>query len=80
MNITIEFYGRLKAQFSESPIIFNAHASMKIEHIIDQLCDDHQTNINKQVIKPILNDTFANWDDIVTENDVIGLFPPAAGG
>lgn len=80
MNIKIEFYGRLKAQFSNQPINMTVESSNTIEDIIDRLCQKQQSNINKQVIKPILNDTFANWDDTVNDNDVIGLFPPAAGG
>lgn len=80
MNITIEFYGRLKAQFNDQPISMAIDSTQTIENVIDKLCKNQQTSINKQVIKPILNDTFADWTDAVSANDVIGLFPPAAGG
>lgn len=80
MKISTEFYGRLKEEFSQLPIELNVEADSTIEAIYLQLCASHQSTPDTQVIKPILNDTFAEWQDKVSAHDVIGFFPPAAGG
>ena len=80
MKISTEFYGRLKEEFSQSPIELTIEGNTTIEAIYLQLCSSHQITPNTQVIKPILNDTFADWQDRVSAHDVIGFFPPAAGG
>lgn len=81
MKITTEFYGRLKDEFSHVPIeIELANDTTTIESIYLQLCKNHQVTANLPIVNPILNDTFADWQDTVKENDVVGFFPPAAGG
>jgi molybdopterin converting factor small subunit len=83
MKLTVEFYGRLKAEFGQPAVAIEVSEqtqAVTIEQVYLQLCQTHQCTANTQVIRPILNDTFANWDDIVKANDVIGLFPPASGG
>ncbi|MCX7553533.1 MoaD/ThiS family protein [Marinicella sp. S1101] len=81
MKITTEFYGRLKEQFSPEPIeIESIPHPATIQTVFDLLCELHQVKINPESIKPILNDTFADWDDEVKQHDIVGFFPPAAGG
>ncbi len=79
MIVTIEFYGRLKAEFSQEPIEWQSSSST-VEDIYQELCTDRQQPANIQVIKPILNDTFCEWSQIAKNGDVIGFFPPASGG
>ncbi len=79
MQIKIELYGRLKALFNDSSIQFET-AESSIEKIYLQLCQTHQVEPTQAVIKPILNDEFSDWQVTVSANDVIGFFPPAAGG
>ncbi len=79
MQIKIELYGRLKAQFNNSIIQLDTEQST-IEGIYLELCQSHQVEPSQAVIKPILNDEFSDWKVTVAANDVIGLFPPAAGG
>lgn len=81
MKITTEFYGRLKQQFSPEPIeIELTKTPATLQTVFDSLCQQHHVKINQQSIKPILNDTFADWGDEVKNNDIVGFFPPAAGG
>ncbi|TDR18369.1 MoaD/ThiS family protein [Marinicella litoralis] len=79
MKITIEFYGKLKAEFSEHPIEWQSDA-VTVNDIYHQLCKQHQKQPNTQVIKPIINDSFCDWQQVVNDGDVIGFFPPASGG
>lgn len=80
MNITVEFYGRLKAEFSQQAIELTISPDQNIEAIYLQLCKRHQIEPNTEVIKPILNDTFSDWQQVVAAGDVVGFFPPASGG
>ncbi len=83
MKLKIEFYGRLKAAFSQHPLVLDIPAHQTettIAQIYLDLCKTHNNTPNTHIIKPILNDTFADWDDQVKANDVVGFFPPAAGG
>ena len=83
MKLTIEFYGRLKAEFSQQQLEFDLPsqtAENTIEDIYLQLCESHNIQPSTHIIKPILNDTFANWGDPVKANDVVGFLPPASGG
>lgn len=81
MKINIEFYGRLKDEFSQEPIeISIQNSESSLEHIYLDLCKSHQVTPNTKVIKPILNDTFADWQNQVKAGDVVGFFPPASGG
>jgi len=83
MKISIEFYGRLKADFSQLPIeieLPSDQPELRIERIYLDLCEKHDTTPNTHIIKPILNDTFAEWQDTVKDKDVVGFFPPASGG
>ncbi len=81
MKVTLEFYGRLKDQFSPTPldVEIKNHAST-IESVYLWMCEKHSIEPEVESIKPILNDTFANWDDVVSANDAVGFFPPASGG
>lgn len=81
-TITIEFYGQLKD-------VFQAHS---IEHRLDRnpvdhveqlylnLCEQHPNAPVLSNIRPIINDTFVDWDAGFSAGDVIGFFPPASGG
>jgi molybdopterin converting factor small subunit len=83
MKLTIEFYGRLKAEFSSIPIevdFENMSHQTTIEQIYLDLCKQHNCEPAIKIIKPILNDTFADWHELIKANDVIGFFPPASGG
>ncbi len=88
MKLSIEFYGRLKAQFSTKPLELNVaepdktdrNTIITIENIYLDLCQSYGCKSEIKIIKPILNDTFAEWNDPVKTNDVIGFFPPASGG
>jgi len=79
MKVNIEFYGRLKTQFSQQSIEWHSEQST-VEAIYRELCNHFNQEINLRVIKPILNDTFCDWQQVINNNDVIGLFPPASGG
>ncbi len=80
MKITTEFYGRLKTEFSQQAITTEVSADQTIEAIYLHLCQEHQVKPNTKVIRPILNDTFSDWDQTVNAGDVVGFFPPASGG
>jgi len=83
MKIKIEFYGRLKTEFSQEPIefeIMNQSSNPTLEFIFFDLCKKYDVTPNTNIIKPILNDTFAEWSDTVKTNDAVGFFPPASGG
>ena len=83
MKLKIEFYGRVKAEFGQAPIELDIQEQQRettIEYIYLDLCKKHNCIPNTHIIKPILNDTFAEWSDPVKTNDVIGFFPPASGG
>ncbi len=83
MKLTLEFYGRLKSEFSPTPIEFdisNFGSKVPIKEIYLKICQSHEVTADMQMIKPILNDTFADWNDVVNANDVLGFFPPASGG
>ena len=75
MKITVEFYGRLKDQF----IDWQTQSDTVIT-VYQELCTKYEQADQSSVIKPILDDTFCEWDQKLRDNDVIGFFPPAAGG
>lgn len=77
-NITLEFYGRLRAQFSEQALAYETNHS-NIAEIYQQLCKDQNVPLAND-IKPIINDEFAAWDDEIMTGDVLGFLPPASGG
>lgn len=79
MKITVEFYGKLKTEFSQHPIEWIS-VLFTIEEIYQEICNHHQQTVNTLAIKPIINDTFCDWHQLVQNNDVIGFFPPASGG
>ncbi len=79
MKIQVEFYGKLKSQFSQEPIDWQTDNSSVIE-VYRELCEQLNQDVETRVIKPILNDTFCEWHQDIKEGDVIGLFPPASGG
>ena len=79
MNITIEFYGRLKVQYSASPISWQTEAT-SIATVYQELYTKYQQNDDSHLLRPILNDTFSEWQQSFQDGDVIGFFPPAAGG
>ena len=79
MTITIEFYGRLKEQFSESPLTFH-NKNNEVEAIYKALCQQYNQPTEQRIIKPIINDTFCEWQDTVYTGDVLGFLPPASGG
>lgn len=83
MIIKTEFYGRLKDDFSQDPIEFEVtghDSNITLEQVYLMLCEKYHKTPNSNLIKPILNDTFAEWDEVVKASDVIGFFPPASGG
>ncbi len=83
MKLTIEFYGRLKSEFSPTSIeldMTDFGSNVSLKEIYLKICQSHQVTADTQIIKPILNDTFADWNDVVKANDVVGFFPPASGG
>ena len=77
-NITLEFYGRLRAQFSEQALAYETNHT-NIAAVYQQLCLDNSVTKTND-IKPIINDEFANWQDEVKTGDVLGFLPPASGG
>ena len=77
-NITLEFYGRLRAQFSEQALTYETD-STTVSAVYQQLCQDHNVP-QANDIKPIINDEFAAWDDEIKTGDVLGFLPPASGG
>ena len=78
MNITLEFYGRLRSQFSEQTLAYQTNLNCAAD-IYKHLCQDHGVTLAND-IKPIINDEFANWQDEVKAGDVLGFLPPASGG
>lgn len=79
ININLEFYGRLQSQFAgQSTQLSTAPGTVKA--IYQALCEQHQQTDESAVIKPILNDTFCDWQDRPAEGDTVGFFPPASGG
>ena len=88
MKLTIEFYGKLKAEFSPKPLSFNTsrfdisacQTPISIECIYLKICQTYNNTPDTKITKPILNDTFVDWSDSVKDGDVIGFFPPASGG
>jgi molybdopterin converting factor small subunit len=79
MKINIEFYGRLKNQFSQSPITWQTSGN-NVAEVYHEICQKYQQKDESSLIKPILNDTFCEWHQTLKNNDSIGFFPPAAGG
>lgn len=79
MNITLEFYGRLRSQFSEQALPFKTEHKT-VQAIFKQLSQAHDQDDNHNGLKPIINDAFADWQDEVTDGDVLGFLPPASGG
>ena len=80
MQINIEFYGRLKDQFSDEPIAKQIPPDSTVKSLFTLLCEEHQVTPNRAVIRPIINDTFVTWQQPIKDQDVVGFFPPAAGG
>jgi len=79
MNITIEFYGRLKSQFSATPIQWQSQSTLMAD-IYQELCLKYNQTNESSIIKPIINDTFCDWQQKVNDKDIVGFFPPASGG
>lgn len=79
MNITLEFYGRLRSQFSEQALPFETEHKT-VEAVFNQLCQNCGQDNSHSDLKPIINDAFADWQDEITDGDVLGFLPPASGG
>ncbi len=80
-QITIEFYGQLQSTFSQQPLQYKIpNNTTSIEAVYLDLCATHNCTAATATIKPILNDNFAQWNDLLNDRDVLGFLPPAAGG
>ncbi|WP_395374830.1 MoaD/ThiS family protein [Marinicella sp. W31] len=79
MNITIEYYGRLQDSFGNNSEKTETTGSTLLD-VFQQQCQKHQLDLSVDDIRPVINDSFAEWSDHCQEGDVIGFLPPAAGG
>lgn len=80
MTIKIEFYGRLKEDFNATSTEWTFQPDTTVEALYQSLCDTHQVTTNIHVVRPIINDTFVDWQQHIAPHDVVGFFPPASGG
>ncbi|MCB1581863.1 MAG: hypothetical protein R3E90_10560 [Marinicella sp.] len=79
MNITIEMYGRLKHVFGHDTLVWKTEA-ITVKDIYLELCEQHHCVDESNIIRPIIDDTFCQWQSKVTEYNVLGFLPPASGG
>lgn len=83
MKVKVVLYGRLKAEFNQSIIEFELpekQTEVALQDVYLSLCQNNNIKPTTHLIKPILNDTFAEWSDSVQAGDEVGFFPPASGG
>ena len=81
-NITIEFYGQLKDIFQAqtTELTVPADEPVNVKQLYLSLCEQHPDAPATDHIRPIINDTFVDWDAGFGAGDVVGFFPPASGG
>ena len=79
MNITIEYYGRLQDSFGNTRETAETTGATLLD-VFQQQCQKHHLDISVDDIRPVINDSFAEWHDACQDGDVIGFLPPAAGG
>jgi len=79
MKITIEYYGRLQESFGGSSETAETDGPTLLD-VFQQQCSKHALDLTVDDIRPVVNDSFAEWNDTCQEGDVIGFLPPAAGG
>lgn len=79
MNITIELYGRLKQVFGHDTLTWETEATTA-KDIYLELCEHYHCVDESNIIRPIIDDTFAEWHSKIKETNVLGFLPPASGG
>ncbi len=80
INIKIELYGRLIGLFGQDHIFWQTQANSTMKALYQSLCQTHQVDDSIKGIKPVINDTFVDWNNEFQSGDVLGFLPPASGG
>lgn len=80
MKIKIELYGRLRGLFGQDHIEWPAQATSSMKALYQSLCQAHHVDDSITGIKPVINDTFVDWNHEFQNGDVLGFLPPASGG
>ncbi|WP_223788932.1 MoaD/ThiS family protein [Marinicella meishanensis] len=81
-TITIELYGQLKDTFAAQTIEHRLEPGVptNVQQLYQALRAQQPNAPQQQQIRPIINDTFVEWDAGFQAGDVIGFLPPASGG
>ncbi len=86
-QLTVELYGRLKDQlgFVHSTRQTTATTPAQLwQELVAERLQQHKgleaAQLAPESIRPVINDTFAAWDDTLTEGDRVAFLPPSSGG
>jgi len=79
--ITVELYGRLKDQLGFVENRYRTAASTPAQ-LWQELIQNrsHHEPLAPEIIRPVINDAFAAWDDALAEGDRVAFLPPSSGG
>ncbi len=80
MEIKILFFGITAELVNEQSLNLNIEKNTSVKDLKEKIKNDYQKlkNINDFAIA--INETYANDQQIVCENDVVAIIPPVSGG
>lgn len=79
MNLKICYFGLLAERRGLSEEWTNTHAKTAAE-LYTELDARHQLGLSMADFRVAVNDEFAAWEHLLSENDSIAFLPPMSGG
>ncbi len=78
-NVQVRYYALLREERGLDAEWLSTEAKT-LSDLYKQLKERHDLSLGQERMSVAINDSFANWQDSFSENDVIVFLPPVAGG
>ena len=80
MNIKILLFGILRDIIGESSLNKAVNVDVTLENLRDDLANEFPELNNYKNYSIAVNETYAESDYMIKENDIVALIPPVSGG
>jgi molybdopterin converting factor subunit 1 len=78
-SVTVEYFAQLREQAGQSRETFSSNAE-SLAALYAELRQRHGFRLDTAQLKVAVNAQFRDWQQPLTEGDVIVFIPPVAGG
>lgn len=80
MSIKVLIFAKLRDDLGVGQDTFDYVAQETADELFSRLQEKHSRTLSKQGVRVAINEGFASWTTLVTDNDEVAFIPPVAGG